>query len=171
MSDPQAGYNRRLSAIAESASQLKRRDKSFAIAKLILGLLIVLLAIWLMKYHAAKIFFLLVPILLFIILAVLHERVLRRLREDARLCSYYERGIARIENRWMGTGETGERFLDPTHPYARDLDIFGQGSLFQMLCTARTRSGEETLAAWLKTAAAIPEITARQQAVQELAPR
>jgi MutS domain V len=167
---PNAEYSRRLSAIAESTARHKRRDDFFAATKLIVGLLIVLLAIWLVKYHATKIFFLLVPILLFVILAVLHERVLHRLRECARLRAYYERGISRIDNCWAGTGETGERFLDPAHPYTRDLDIFGPASLFQLLCTARTSSGEETLAAWLQTAASAPEIAARQAAVQELTP-
>ena len=171
MSEPRAEYERRLSEIVSSTTRLRSRDNAFAIAKLVLGLLIVIVAIWLMKYHAAKIFLLLIPVVLFIALFILHERVLRRLKNDSRLQAYYSQGIARIENRWAGAGETGERFLDPDHPYARDLDIFGDGSLFQLLCTARTRSGEETLAAWLKTAAPIPEILARQEAVKELAPK
>ena len=171
MSEPRAEYERRLSEIASSTARLQSRDNAFAIAKLVLGLLIVIVAIWLMKYDAAKIFLLLIPVVLFIALFILHERVLRRLKNDSRLQAYYSQGIARIENRWVGAGETGERFLDHDHPYARDLDVFGPGSLFQLLCTARTRSGEETLAAWLKTAAPIPEIIARQEAVQELTPK
>ena len=59
---------------------------------------------------------------------------------------FYERGLARIEDRWAGSGETGERFDDPHHVYAADLDLFGKGSLFQLLSTARTRMGEDTLA-------------------------
>jgi hypothetical protein len=168
---PHAEYTHRLSAIAESTARHKRRDNLLAATKLVLGLFIVLLAIWLVKYHATKILFLLIPILLFVVLAVLHERVLRHLRDCSRLRAYYERGISRIENRWAGAGETGERFLDFAHPYARDLDIFGPASLFQLLCTARTRSGEDTLAAWLNTAADTYEILERQQAVQELAPK
>jgi hypothetical protein len=168
---PHAEYNRRLGLIAESNAQCRKRDHAFAVVKLSLGLLTVVVAIWLMKYHATKIFYLLIPIVLFVLLAILHERVLRRRREYARLRAYYERGIARVENRWVGTGESGERFLDAAHPYARDLDIFGAGSLFQLLCTARTQSGEETLAAWLQTAASIPEIAARQEAVRELTPK
>jgi ABC-type multidrug transport system fused ATPase/permease subunit len=170
-SEPLAEYRRRLNAIADSTNRYRRRDKVFAAAKLSLGILIVLAAIWLVKYHAAWLYLLLLPILLFVVLAILHERILKRMRCDARLQSYYNQGIARIENRWAGIGETGERFLDPSHPYARDLDLFGAGSLFQLLCTARTSSGEQTLAAWLMTAAPVPEIAARQEAVQELAPK
>ena len=170
-SSPHDEYTRRLSEIASSAAQLSKRDHVFAAAKLILGLVIVVLAIWLVKYHPARIFYLLIPVILFFVLAILHEKVLSSLRNCRRLQAGYHRGIARIENHWMDSGETGERFLDPAHPYARDLDIFGPGSLFELLCTARTRSGEETLAAWLKSAASIPEILARQEAIQEIAPR
>jgi MutS domain V len=165
---PHAEYSRRLSAIAASTAQYRKRDKVFAATKLILALLIVVFAIWLLKYHRTAIFYLAAPVLIFILLAVLHERVLRRLRDFARLQAYYERGIARIENRWAGTGETGESFLDPSHPYARDLDIFGPGGLFQLLSTARTRSGEQALASWLLTAASLDEIAARQVTAQAL---
>ncbi|HUZ05710.1 MAG TPA: hypothetical protein VMU62_10155, partial [Acidobacteriaceae bacterium] len=67
--------------------------------------------------------------------------------------------------------ETGERFLEASHPYARDLDLFGAGSVFELLCTARTRTGEEMLANWLLFAASQPEIHARQAAVEELRTR
>ncbi len=65
-------------------------------------------------------------------------------------------------------GEAGNRFLDPEHPYAADLDLFGVGSMFERLCTARTRSGEDTLAAWLLAPAAPEVVRERQAAVAEL---
>jgi hypothetical protein len=172
MSDPHEEYSRRLTAIAGSAATLRGRDNTFAAAKLAIGLVVIIAAIWLIKYHATKAYLLLIPILIFIALAVLHEKVLQKLKNCRRLLAYYNRGIARMESRWVEDikSETGERFLDPVHPYARDLDIFGPGSLFHLLCTARTRAGEETLATWLQTAAPIPEIIARQEAVQKLTP-
>ena len=88
------------------------------------------------------IYWALLPAFLFVFFAVLHERVLRSMRRCVRLIAFYERSLARIGNQWAGTGETGERFLDSSHPYARDLDLFGQGSLFELLCTARTKAGE-----------------------------
>ncbi len=68
-------------------------------------------------------------------------------------------------------GETGERFVDDSHPYARDLDLFGKASLFELLCTARTRTGEEKLASWLLKAAPVEEIRARHGAVGDLRQR
>ena len=61
--------------------------------------------------------------------------------------------------------------MDEAHPNAADLDLFGNGSVFELLCTARTRGGEDTLAAWLKTPALADEVRDRQAAVAELRPR
>jgi len=83
---------------------------------------------------------------------------------------FYEQGLARIENRWQGEGESGERFIDPHHPYSVDLDIFGRGSLFELLSTARTCGGENKLADWLKGAAPLDELRQRHDAIDELRP-
>ncbi|MGA8531621.1 MAG: mismatch repair protein [Acidobacteriaceae bacterium] len=114
---------------------------------------------------------LLIPIGIFIALLVVHERVLRRLQKRQRIADFYARGLARLNHEWAGTGETGERFLSPDHPYARDLDIFGAGGLFELLCTARTRAGEEKLTEWLLKPAAPETVLARQAAVTDLRPR
>jgi hypothetical protein len=79
--------------------------------------------------------------------------------------------LVRLEGRWPGTGRQGDQFLEQSHPYARDLDLFGKGGLFELLCTARTSSGEQKLASWLLAAAPLQEIALRQAAVKELAPR
>ncbi len=107
----------------------------------------------------------------FLTLLGLHQRVIRACHRAGRAAAFYERGLARLEDRWSGQGEPGARFLEPAHPYAADLDLFGAGSLFQLLCTARLGVGENTLAAWLCSAAAPDEIQARQTAVAELRER
>ena len=112
-----------------------------------------------------------VPIVAFIALAVYHERILRDRECAVRAVRYYERAIARIEDRWAGAGESGERFRDPTHPYAEDLDLFGKGSLFELLSMARTRGGEDTLARWLLTPADSEIVPQRQASVDELRPK
>jgi hypothetical protein len=172
MSAPHAEYTSRLSTIAQTTAKHKKHDRFYAAAKLVLGIFTVIAAIWLVRDHRSSLGYLAIPAALFVLLAILHERVLRALRCCSRITAFYQRGLARLEDRWAEAGgENGERFLDPTHPYTRDLDIFGSASLFQLLSSARTRVGEETLAAWLKSAAPIPEIIARQAAVRDLEPR
>lgn len=124
-----------------------------------------------LRSHPAALAWLLMPVAAFIVLAVLQEKLLNAIRYRTRAILFYERGMARLQDRWAGSGETGERFLDPAHPYARDLDIFGQASLFEYLTSARTRAGEETLARWLLMAASPDEVIARQAAVRELEQR
>ena len=175
-------YSRRLGQLEHSQRLLKRRDRLFIAAKLIVGFITILMGVWLAKYHADQIAFLLLPIAVLVILFLLHERVLISLRQKTSLVANYQRGMARLEDRWSGTGPNGEQYLQQAtgslihpapdaHPYARDLDLFGTGSLYQYLCTARTRIGQDTLAAWLLAPAAVSEIYARQAAVKELTPK
>ncbi|MCX6625030.1 MAG: hypothetical protein NTY38_29005, partial [Acidobacteria bacterium] len=89
----------------------------------------------------------------------------------ARLLHYYQRGVDRLEGRWAGQGIAGEEFRQRDHAYAMDLNLFGRGSLFERLCTARTEIGRERLAAYLQEPVPLAEALARQQAVGELRDR
>lgn len=110
----------------------------------------------------------LVAVAVFVILAAMHERVLARIQKIGALIGFYERGLARLEDRWAGMGDGGEQYIDEAHPYSRDLDLFGRGSLFELLCTFRTRAGRDRLAQWLLEPAPPEEVKIRQRAVQEL---
>ena len=118
---------------------------------------------------AASVWWLLAPVAVFVWLVVHHAQVLRARELAVRGIAFYERGLARLEDRWAGTGDPGERFRDDRHVNANDLDLFGRGSLFELLSLARTASGEAMLARWLTVPADPPEIQARQTAVEELA--
>jgi len=108
------------------------------------------------------------PIALFLILMIRHQGVLQRLAGYRRAVAYYQAGLARLEDRWVGSGITGDNFSDPAHPYAADLDIFGRGSLFERICAARTRAGESRLAAWLTAPGDPATVRQRQQTVEQL---
>jgi hypothetical protein len=112
---------------------------------------------------------LLAPVAVFVWLVRRHAGILRARELAVRGINFYERGLARLEDRWPGTGEPGERFCDDGHVYANDLNLFGRGSLFELLSLARTRTGEATLARWLTAAADPPEIQERQAAVAAFA--
>ena len=166
---PADEYRRRLASHRQAHERWNRLHARMASARIIVfvAALVMLAA----AYGDAIAYWpLLVPLALFTALIYRHDRVLRRRDDAARAMSFYERGLARIEDRWAGTGEPGDRFGDDHHLYANDLDLFGRGSLFELLSIARTRAGEEALAEWLKTPAAPEEIAARQLAVAELTP-
>jgi hypothetical protein len=85
-----------------------------------------------------------------------------------RAVDFYRHGLARIEDRWQGIGQLGDRFDISTHLYAADLDLFGHGSLYQLLSTARTRMGEDTLASWLLAPSPLPIIRERHTSIVDL---
>jgi len=114
---------------------------------------------------------LVVPGLAFAGVAIRHALVLNARDRAARAVTFYERGLQRLDGTWPGTGGTGERFRSEHHPYADDLDLFGRGSLFELLSSPRTASGEATLASWLLAPAAAEEIRERQRAIEELRPK
>jgi hypothetical protein len=93
--------------------------------------------------------------------AGLHRRV-------QRIVSFYELGLGRLRHQWQGRGIDGANFKPQSHPYASDLDLFGPGSLFELLCTARTSIGRAMLANWLLNPAEFGEAAERQAAVAEL---
>ncbi len=169
--DPHREYTKRLAARRAEAVQLAQQEERISVARLATFLIAV--GGWWLFIRSALIAgeWLLAPVFVFVGLIVMHERARQASRLAARSIRFYEHGLARVEDRWSGQGETGEHFRTEAHPYADDLDVFGPGSLFQLLCTARTREGERTLANWLCASAAPEEIRARQSAIAELRPK
>jgi len=112
----------------------------------------------------------LLPVVFFGGLLAVHARLYDALTRIERAERFYRRGIERIEGTWAGKGRSGDAFLDRDHPYARDLDVFGKGSLFELLATTVSPWGTRTLASWLSQPATLEEVGLRQQAVSELRP-
>jgi hypothetical protein len=107
----------------------------------------------------------------FVVIAVVHEQIDQRLVAANRGATFYDHALKRLDNRWAGEGNSGERFRSPSHLFADDLDLFGRASLFERISTARTSAGERTLADWLLQPGVQEEVVARQQAVAELRSR
>jgi hypothetical protein len=169
--DPRAEILSRLEARRAAVERLDRQDARIATARL--ATFGVGAAVAILSFGAGRLsgWWLLLPAAAFVALAVHHDGVLRGRRRARRAVRFHEAALARVEDRWRGTGTPGERFLAEDHPYAADLDLFGEGSLFELLCAARTGAGEETLASWLLAPAPPAEVAARQEAIAELAPR
>ena len=160
------------SGLVRTAQELEHLERlHLRIGNIQIGLaaLAVAGAVLALGWKAFSILWVLVPIVAIVVLAVVHERVLGRRTRSRRVVAFYEHALERVQDRWAGKGETGDRFLDPLHPYAKDLDLFGQGSLFEYLSTARTRGGEETLARWLLSPSEPEDLKIRHEAVRELA--
>ncbi len=169
-SPPAKEYAQRLEERRRRTEQLTRQERLLGYSRLLVGLIGLLILLLAFGARWLSAWWLLAPILLYSVLLFYHERVTRAWHRSLRAVAFYENGLARLRDDWKGRGQTGIRFQDEMHPYASDLDLFGMGSLFELLCTARTRTGEDTLASWLLRTASPEEIRARQAAVAELRP-
>jgi hypothetical protein len=166
-SPAKAEYQRRIQQRESAVAQLQRKHLWLGNLRIAVFVAIVILA-WFSRTGSSIFYLLIAAIILFIALVVIHRRVVRAMNAAKRAAEVYRRGIARMEDRWAGAGDTGDEFKDPLHLYAEDLDILGQGSLFQLLSTARTRMGRKCLARWLLTPASPQEIQERHSAIAEL---
>jgi hypothetical protein len=164
-------YSQRLEERRVDISRSEHRHGVLGYCKLAVvvgGAVVVWLAL---LNRSISIIWALIPAALLAGLAMFHERVLRHQERLKRAERYFEKALARLDGNWRGTGEPGDRYLVESHPYAQDLDLFGKGSLFELLSTARTHIGEDTLARWLLTPAAPDVVRARHDAVNELRSR
>lgn len=161
-------YVRRRNEHATRVSHYEKIHIRLGNVRLLLAVVAVILAWASLRAHWLSPWWLVAPAVAFVGIASYHSRVPRARELAERAVSYYDRGVARVEDRWAEFGETGERFDDLHHVYAGDLDLFGRGSLFQLLSTARTRMGEDTLARWLLSPSTIEQIRERHGAVDEL---
>jgi hypothetical protein len=168
LSDPRAEYSRRLDLHVQGVARQERLHRCAGDFKLAL-IVAILLSLWLSLsrhwFHPAWLAILLICLAA---LVVWHERILRARAAAESAVAYYRRGIARIEDRWQGSGSSGERFRDAEHVYSDDLDLFGRGCLFELLCTARLPMGENRLAEWLRCPARPETISERHAMLIEL---
>jgi hypothetical protein len=169
-STPANIYTDRLSARRASVAQLTARLEQLSYTRL--GMFLLGLVVAGLGFGASLIspWFTLVPIAGFFALVAKFEMTRGRMRWMERSAQFYANGLDRLMGK-AGKGDNGSRFADDMHPYAADLDLFGPGSLFERVTVCRTRVGEDTLAAWLKSPADCSEVEARQQAVVDLKPR
>lgn len=111
-----------------------------------------------------------ITLIVFGYLAFQHKRVLSLLNSLRILIDLNRQGEYRLSGNWINFTDSGEDFKDDAHPYASDLDLFGQGSFYQWLNSAHTPMGREVLANILKQPLKDrSHILERQAAVTELA--
>lgn len=99
----------------------------------------------------------------------------RNIERQQRLIAAYQREISYFHGDYSCFDE-GKDYINPSHPFSFDLDLFGKDSLFQRVCRAVTVGGRDLLAQWLTKETAdgnhkdfIASIGQRRKAVEELA--
>ncbi|WP_425447413.1 MutS-related protein [Dethiothermospora halolimnae] len=106
---------------------------------------------------------------IFIYLVILHNGLKVKYRYICNLKGINHLKIERSNGKWTQFKDDGEEFKNDKHSFSEDLDIFGQGSLFQLINKGRTSMGRKRLANILTTPCDTKEaIIKRQEAINEL---
>ena len=112
-----------------------------------------------------------VSVIVFFILVKEHIKTAKKQKELMLRMKLSEDEILAIGHKFDHF-RNGSEFTNPDHHYSFDLDLFGEGSLFQFLNRTISAGGKEKLANWLET----PELNCetikeKQDAVKELSAR
>ncbi len=111
------------------------------------------------------------PLVLAIISIEKASQCKARAAENVRLIGFYEQRLARMRQEWAGKGDPGSDLRELYHLSAQDLDLFGEGSMFELLCDVDTPAGRETLARWLQHPSSPAEVASRQNSIRSLRAR
>lgn len=160
-------YETRLAQHRAESERLVARDRVISISRIVAFVAIPLLLMAKLGWLA------LIAAVVFVVLVVLHERIIRRRRRADAAARFCERGLERMGDGWPGKGRSGSEYLVEHHPFAADLDLFGRGSLFELISIASTSAGRAAIARLLlhPESATVDDVRARQEAVRELRDR
>ncbi len=161
-------YLQRRDAFQANAAALQAKYLRGSMLRLIIFILGVGLGIYLGSWGWP---YIIIYIPLFILffgwLVKRHQQVQWAQQHQEQLAKVNELELRRLEFN-LKDGDDGKYFLDPLHPYAIDLDLFGPYSFFQYTNRATTAIGKEQYANWLLEGAEKDELNQRQLAVKEL---
>ncbi|WP_018211107.1 MutS family DNA mismatch repair protein [Desulfitobacterium hafniense] len=170
--EPQIIYEKRKQAYEDLSKKQKRTANQLSNYRLFSFLLGFSVAV-LLYLKVSGVLGIVVGILtlgVFLYLASRHRSVRTQLRYAEILTGLNQKGIQRLQGEWVKFKEQGGEFIEEKHPYAIDLDLFGQASIFQWINSAQTPLGRIALSEVLKTPAKNHgDILKRQEAIAELA--
>ncbi len=134
----------------------------------LLAAALLLIAIY-FGFTYTAIFYATIPFLIaFVLLVQSHSRLFAEKIHLENLIRINTSEVAALQGDFAAFN-AGKEFIDPHHPYTYDLDIFGEGSLFQCINRCNTIDGKRSLATILSYHLPNSEaILANQEAIREL---
>lgn len=169
-SSPVAFYETRLTLHTDAHAGLTRRIRLLSQARLLVVLAALVAGYFAIRDGGAQAWGLTAALFaLFLVLVRIHQGM-----HEAERLLQIRLGLIRGEQAAM-TGDSsrfsdGSAYLDPVHPFSYDLDIFGKGSVYQLLCRTVTHNGSDSLAGLLMHPRPDrADIVQRQEIIRELA--
>jgi len=170
-------YKKRITELAQTISSLRAKSRIFVMAEVLsfavsIGFVVLFTVLddasWTLGVALCVLF-------LYFYIRNLDTKNDRKIADAVALKLVYEKEVAYQTGDYTKF-DAGERYLQPTHPFTFDLDVFGQGSLFQRINRTISSGGSDYLAEslsgkWesLPTAELLKHIEQRVDAIGELA--
>ena len=170
-------YKKRITELVQTISSLRAKSRIFVMAEVLsfavsIGFVVLFTVLddasWTLGVALCILF-------LYFYIRNLDTKNDRKIADASALKLVYEKEVAYQTGDYTKF-DAGERYLQPTHPFTFDLDVFGQGSLFQRINRTISSGGSDYLAEslsgkWesLPTAELLKHIEQRVEAIGELA--
>ena len=170
-------YKKRITELAQTISSLRAKSRIFVMAEVLsfavsIGFVVLFTVLddasWTLGVALCVLF-------LYFYIRNLDTKNDRKIADAVALKLVYEKEVAYQTGDYTKF-DAGERYLQPTHPFTFDLDVFGQGSLFQRINRTISSGGSDYLAEslsgkWesLPTTELLKHIEQRVEAIGELA--
>ena len=172
---PLERYERRAAHFLEQVKSLEARSRGYSnlrLAIFVIGIITVIIGpkdtpLWILLLTGL----ILLLLVLFIAAAIRHQVIEERLETSREMVRRNEEGKARIARNWKDLPDRSPPAELVSSLFARDLDLFGSASLFDLLCTANTWEGRNAVAQALLHGIERENLTARHAAIRELAPK
>lgn len=106
----------------------------------------------------------------FIVVATYHNKLINKKEKVERFLEINENGVKRINGEFKSIEDDGSEYINDSHPFSSDIDIFGKSSLFQLINDTLTKGGREKLvkSLSLEKLPSKEEIHNKQKGIEEL---
>lgn len=168
---PENYYTEKLLLAENLLNTVKRQISRISVLRVLLFLTGLVGIYYFFHQHVLLTVSICLTFLPFFILVKLHGRLFHRKKWlETQICVQKEELQALSGD--YSSFDDGKAYINPSHPYTFDLDVFGHHSLFQAMNRTCTIFGKDCLAHWLQHHLCEPAaIRARQQMVQDLSQR
>ncbi|MDO9254182.1 MAG: hypothetical protein Q7U54_01630 [Bacteroidales bacterium] len=169
MSDPLSEYTKRITTYSAEKQNLDKKQKNLPLLRLGLFLLFAFLVYRYLTIQSLWAGMLAISAFIaFVILSLLDSRLKKRIKRIQILIQINEKEVKALAGDYSSF-DPGNEYIDQSHDYTHDLDIFGEGSLFQFINRTSTIFGKLRLAQYFSNAfGQSDKAIQRQQSVKEL---
>ena len=171
MNKPIDCYQQKIEELSGEIVKLKAKDRRFLMSEIysFLGAMIVLLVVLIARLDYLWLFLTAIGLGANVILRYFDAKREKAIHQRNTLLTIYQHELAALEGDFSAFHE-GEQYVNPSHPFTFDLDVFGKESLFNRINRTVTTDGADMLANKLamKTLPTIEEISNMKEAIDEV---